>query len=309
MLPVLPHEATDRINQLREEKKKAITDSRYERARELDAEIKAVKDGALDEAIVTIKQQFCTSVSDYLDRFQEQRDSPPEELAQAKQNVCIKYHRAFEELQEAQKQKLLECEQDWRRDDRLEHLRPIPKHEEQMELSRKSAATSDYERAIELRDGARQIAEEDLKKRVAACEQGFIQRRENLMEQFRRELSQLNARFKGELSDVEAKADERKAANASRANAQIAAMLQRGQARLARLGVADPARVLEPHLQKILDERKWPTPAVATLYKSIQSKTANTRSPKGTPTTTPTGTPTTTPTKVRAPLGDSGSRA
>jgi hypothetical protein len=73
---------------------------------------------------------------------------------QAKRNLRIKYNRLFERLQETHKQQLLNCENDWRHDDHLEHLHRIPAHDEQMKLSQRFAAESDYEQAIQLRDSA-----------------------------------------------------------------------------------------------------------------------------------------------------------
>jgi hypothetical protein len=210
MLGVLPKEAADNIHQLRSERKKAIAQSNYEEARELDGRIQSVKDHANDEAIADVEQQFQTSVSEYLDQFQKEYDASQEDLANAQRDVGIKFQGAFEQLQEAHKRQLLECENDWRRDDRLEHLRRIPKHEEQMELSRKFAADSNYEQAIKLRDSARQIAEEDVKVRVAAREQAFAERRQKLLEKFRGELVELNERFNRERSNVEQKLNEKR---------------------------------------------------------------------------------------------------
>jgi hypothetical protein len=260
----LPRDAVEKIIALREARKVAISHHEYERARQLEEEIAEVKAQATRDAIEAIRDNFRTSAIAYLNRFSENYQRLLDDAAQKENNARVSYHKTFEALQANHKTKLLACEKDLEETRAREAFRRVPAAEQQLELSEKAAATSQYEEAIRLRDASRTIMEKDVIDRLAEVNQKFEIDRDNLYALFGRELEVLSDRF---VADLEKAALAKEDVNR---DDHLSGMLQKAQGKIAKVidasakeQLREKAKLLEGDLYAIVSERGYPMPAVA----------------------------------------------
>jgi hypothetical protein len=261
MFGLLVPKSSDDISDLRQKRKQAIRNHKYEDARELQETIAKRKQEALDEAAENIREKFRSSSMEYLDRFSEKYQQILDDADHAREQICLTFHRTFESTQANHQAKLLACERDFATRREHEVLRRIPASEQQLDQSEKAAAASQYEDAITLRNASRALAQQDVETRLVAVTRKFETERQNFFDQFGREIGALSQRFKEELHNWEVKRTETIAKANANKDGQLIAALQSAQQKLALVGVKEPAKVLEGDLARIMGERGLPMPS------------------------------------------------
>jgi hypothetical protein len=265
MLSALPREAVNKILALREDRKKAISSHKYERAREIDEEIAQVKTQAVSEVVDVIRENFRVASVSYLDRFADSSRRVVEEAERAERLVRTTYQKMFEALKESHHAKLLECEKQLRERREHEEMRSIRVSEDQAALSEKAAAAAQYDEAIRLRDEARAIAEKDVSKRLKEVSLEFDKKREKLFAAFGTEIEGLSERLTTDLKAAEAKKGENLAREDANRDLQLSTLLAKAQGKLAQVGAKDQQKTLEADLHEIVTERGYPMPSTTTV--------------------------------------------
>ncbi|KAH0785024.1 hypothetical protein GPJ56_010970 [Histomonas meleagridis] len=133
-----------------------------------------------------------------------------------------------------------------------EKQRTIPEKELLLEKSRKEAMNGNYDKAIEHREKAKQIADETIAQRIVQVDNLFNQSRDKLMAQFKAAITELQTRFESELRSHEDKKEKAFDQKKTILENQIAIFIQKSLKDIAKDKLFDDRKSAYVYIQPII---------------------------------------------------------
>jgi hypothetical protein len=192
-----------KVIELRRQQKRCIDNLDFDAAEEIEQEIKTLRfDGHDEQAAkfskdLTERAEEIVSACNYaIERFTDQKSTDQKRLR-------IRINAQFEIIQSQQVRALVEMEKDFAAARLRETERNIPEQEQLLHRARRAGMAKQFDEARKLRDAATMIGETDLRGRLAVLDEGFDQKRRQLLKGQRTEIEVLSVRLDSEMRTID----------------------------------------------------------------------------------------------------------
>lgn len=197
------------ITALRNRRKKAIAVLDFEKAEQISEEIENEHHQALEETVARIREEFRNEIASLIERNFDQLEEKSQEKNRQEKIIRTRYHTIFKDLQKQHLLSLGQMENKYTENIAKENDRRVPEQFALLEQAKKAATAGQFREAIDLRNQARIVAQQDLEKRIHMLDEEFELNRERMLNSQREDLLKLTSRLQNELDTLEETANEK----------------------------------------------------------------------------------------------------
>jgi hypothetical protein len=199
----------DIIADLHLRKKAAIEALDFETAKFLYQEIERVKSDRAERQVDDIHYEAVRDVKKVQNEQRTRLEEFVEYRRQADARLYSKYQVLFEEAQDEHIQQLMDLEKERGFSLLEESEKEIPEQVQMLEDAKQQARSGDFDTAIELRQRARVVGEEELERRRQDVEERFVKAKEEMLGHHQEELDEIGKLHEEEINQLRKEAADR----------------------------------------------------------------------------------------------------
>lgn len=212
---------SQKIQQLRAERKAAIADLNFARVKELDQEIDKLANTTDDNSLLVEMKDKLTE----LYRVSMEKVSQLESQAQAKRHDHRTHiNEMFKEMKQAHINEIIEMDRQFAQLRLRESERSIPERDELIAKARTAANLKEYEKAASFQEHAIIVGETELEARFAKVDQNYNSARTDLLSKQKKAIASLSKKLQAGLKQIETELEISKKNEMSALNSKLGAM-------------------------------------------------------------------------------------
>jgi hypothetical protein len=192
-----------KVIELRRQQKRCIGNLDFDAAEELEQEIKTLRFDGHDEQAAKFSKDLTERAAEIVGACNEAIERFTDQKSTDQKKLRIRINAQFEIIQSQQVRALVEMEKDFAAARLRETERTIPEQEQLLHRARRAGTAKQFDEARRLRDAAAMIGETDLRGRLMVLDEGFDQKRRQLLKAQRTEIEVLSARLDSEMRTIE----------------------------------------------------------------------------------------------------------
>ena len=220
-------ETSSKIEKLRLQQKEAIKLLKYDEAQEIQNQIDALNINTTNNALDVIIAQYKESLNDAIQTYNKREQLLTENDKLAENKLKQRFARQFKIAQYKQLRQIKQAEDQLTANRELELIRSVPEQTALIQASQNAALGGDFARAQKLLEKSKEVGKEEADKRVQQLEDNFIKLREEMMNLFGVEMTDLTKKMNYEKERLQDKIRERKKVSATNISNQLGVLCQK----------------------------------------------------------------------------------
>ena len=199
------NEESQKIADLRQKQKQAISILDFASAKQIDQEIEHIKAGSARKNAQSIYQPTLDQLESYLQKFDITAEEKRVSFFKEEKFIRAKYDSKFTEAKSRHMKMLTEIQLKQVKAILKERSRPVPEYEEMLRNAQKAAAIGNYDLAEEIRERSSQVAQLAFDQREQVVNDKFEALQQNALETMSIEIQNLVTMLERGLANVQTK--------------------------------------------------------------------------------------------------------